>query len=61
MVVAYLRIEALRGKGVEDWPGVGAMLAEAAVMREHQEVFELHVSEYLPLIRCEVLKTIPNP
>ncbi len=59
MAVAYSTIDAFEEKGVEDWPSVGAMLAEASVMRENQELFELHVSDYLPLIRCQVSKFIP--
>ena len=30
------------------------MLAEAAGMRENQELFELHISDHLLLTRCQV-------
>lgn len=50
-------IEAFGGSGVGEWPGVGVMLAEAAVLRKHQELFELHASDYLLLTRCQVCPT----
>ena len=51
---AYAAIEAFQSTGLEQWPSVPALLAEAASMRENQELFELYVSEYLPLTRCQV-------
>ncbi len=51
---AFEVIEAFGSKGLGGWPGVAEMLAEAAVLQQHQELFELHVSEYLPLTRCQV-------
>jgi hypothetical protein len=50
---AYAAITAFQTTGVQPWPSVASMLAEAAGMREHQELFELHVSDYLLLTRCQ--------
>ena len=51
---AYAAIEVFQAAGLEQWPSVPALLAEAAGMRENQELFELYVSEYLQLTRCQV-------
>ena len=54
---AYAAIQAFHSAGVPPWPSVSAMLAEAAGMRENQELFELHISDYLLLTRCQVKTT----
>jgi hypothetical protein len=51
-------IEAFQTSGIGEWPSVGAMLAEADAHRTNQELFELHVSDYLLLTRCQVLSCL---
>lgn len=58
---AYATIEAFQAAGVPPWPSVPAILAEAGAMREHQELFELHVSDYLLLTRCQVRQALCWP
>lgn len=58
MNAAYATLDSFETVGVGEWPSVAAMLEEAALLREHQELFELHVSDYLMLTRCQVLDSI---
>ena len=54
MEPAYAAIAAFQEGGLEGRPSVTEMLQEAAGLREHQELFEITVSEFLPLTRCQV-------
>ena len=51
---AYAAIAAFQEGGLKGHPSVKEMLEEAAGLREHQELFEITVSEFLPLTRCQV-------
>jgi len=51
---AYAAIAAFQEGGLEGRPSVTEMLQDAAGLREHQELFEITVSEFLPLTRCQV-------
>lgn len=51
----HARITALEKTGVDGQPSVAAMLEEAAGLQQQQELFEMHVSQYLPLTRCQVV------
>lgn len=48
------KIVALEVTGLEGQPGVTAMMEEAARLQQRQELFEMHVGQYLPLTRCLV-------
>ena len=54
MEPAYAAIAAFQEGGLEGRPSVKEMLQDAAGLREHQELFEITVSEFLPLTRCQV-------
>ena len=54
MEPAHAAIAAFQEGGLEGHPSVKEMLEEAAGLREHQELFEITVSEFLPLTRCQV-------
>ena len=43
-----------RHRGLDGQPSVGAMLEEAAALQQQQELFEMHISQYIPLTRCQV-------
>ena len=34
---------------------MSALLEEAAALQNQQDLFDMHVSQYLPLTRCQVL------
>ena len=53
----HAMINALESTGLEGQPSVAAMLEEAAAMQQQQELFEMHVSNYLPLTRCQASST----
>lgn len=53
----HATINALESTGLEGQPSVAAMLEEAAAMMQQQELFEMHVSNYLPLTRCQASST----
>lgn len=52
--LCHARINALEASGLDGQPSVGAMLQEAVALQQQQELFEMHVSQYLPLTRCQV-------
>lgn len=54
MEAAYKLLADFSEGGVGGRLAVGEMLEEAALLREHQDLFEIHVCEYLPLTRCKV-------
>ena len=56
MEPAYAVIAAFQEGGLEGHPSVKEMLEDAAGLREHQELFEITVSEFLPLTRCKVCR-----
>ena len=51
---AHAKVSAFSSSGFGGWPSVAAMLKEASGLQERQELFDLHVSQYLPLTRCQV-------
>ena len=54
MPLCHARISALEASGQDGQPSVGAMLEEAAALQQQQELFEMHISQYIPLTRCQV-------
>lgn len=56
--LAYKMLADFNDGGVGGRLAVPEMLEEAALLREHQELFEIHVCEYLPLTRCKVRRTL---
>ncbi len=57
--LCHARISALEASGLHGQPSIGAMLEEAAALQQQQELFEMHISQYMPLTRCQVLSQGP--
>ncbi len=49
---AYQMLDAFHHGSVDQHPSVADIVAEARRLQELQELFELYVSDYLPLTRC---------
>lgn len=57
MATAYELLEAFKGGEVEGRACVSKQIMDGNALRESQELFELPVSEFSPLQRCQVCRS----